>query len=76
MPYSITKSGSKWVVKNKHTGHIKGTHTSKEKALRQMRVLYMVESGKKPTGKKSRTSHYQHSKKVSRETKKGGHYKT
>ena len=61
MPYSIGKEGSKWVVKNKETGDIKGTHPNRIKALKQMRLLYMVESGKKPTGKKSilkKTSHY------------------
>jgi hypothetical protein len=34
---------------NTETGKIKGRHSSKEKALRQMRLLYMIESGKKPT---------------------------
>jgi hypothetical protein len=48
MPYKVVKHGSKYVVINKQTGHIKGTHSSKEKAIKQMRLLYMIESGKKP----------------------------
>ena len=53
MPYSVEKRGDKWVCLNKDTGKVKGTHDSKEMAIRQMRLLYMVESGKEPTGKKS-----------------------
>lgn len=50
MPYEIVKSGDKWLVKNKETGKIKGRHTSREKAVAQMRLLYGIESGKwKPT---------------------------
>jgi len=49
MPYAIRKKGNKWGVINKETGKVKGTHDTREKALRQMRLLYMIESGKKPT---------------------------
>lgn len=48
MPYAIRRKGEKWVVYNSETGDIKGTHTSKEKATKQMRLLYMVEQGGTP----------------------------
>ena len=54
MPYQIKQKGSKYLVVNKQTGKVKGTHTSKIKAARQMRLLYGVESGWKPTGKKAK----------------------
>ena len=40
MPYSIEQRDGKWVVVNKDTGKVKGTHDSKIKAQRQMRLLY------------------------------------
>ena len=49
MPYDIEKKGNEWVVKNSKTGKIHGTHDSKEKALRQMKLLYGIEKGWKPT---------------------------
>lgn len=49
MPYKIVKRGKKYVVINKETGKVKGTHSSKEKALAQMRLLYGIEHGWKPT---------------------------
>ncbi len=52
MPYAIEKRGSKWEVVNKETGKAHGTHPSREKALKQMRLLYMVEGGGKPRSKK------------------------
>ena len=51
MPYSVERHGDKYVTKNQETGKVKGTHDSKRKALRQMRLLYMIESGKKPASK-------------------------
>jgi len=48
MPYKVEKRGSKYVTVNSETGDVKGTHDSKEKAVRQMRLLYMVKSGKEP----------------------------
>ena len=55
MPYEIIKQDGKWLVKNKDTGKVKGTHDSKIKATRQMRLLYGIESGEwKPTGKKAK----------------------
>jgi hypothetical protein len=56
MPYAIRKRGNKWVVINKETGKVKGTHDTKEKAVRQMRLLYGIESGWKPTFSKDSMS--------------------
>ena len=42
MPYAVEKRGDKWVTINTDTGKVKGTHDSKIKATRQMRLLYMV----------------------------------
>ena len=53
MPYKIEERDGKWLTINKDTGDVKGTHDSREKAIKQMRLLYMVEHGGKPTGKKS-----------------------
>lgn len=49
MPYKIEKKGSKYLVINKDTGKVKGTHPSKDKATKQMRLLYGIEKGWKPT---------------------------
>ena len=54
MPYSVRKKGTKFQVINKQTGDVKGTHDSRVKAERQMRLLYGVEHGWKPTGKKAK----------------------
>ena len=51
MPYSIEKRDDKYVVINTDTGKVKGTHDSKIKAQRQMKLLYAVKSGWKPTKK-------------------------
>ena len=48
MPYAIRKKGSKWLVINKDTGKLKGTHDSKEKAQAQIRLLQGIEHGMKP----------------------------
>jgi hypothetical protein len=40
MPYAIQGSGSKFIVVNKATGHVKGTHPSRRDALKQLRALY------------------------------------
>ena len=54
MPYRVEKRGNVWVTINTETGKVKGTHDSKIKAQRQMRLLYGIESGEwKPTGKKT-----------------------
>ena len=52
MPYYIKKQGSKWCVINKKTGENKGCSDSKKEAIAHKRVLYGVEHGWKPTGKK------------------------
>lgn len=56
MPYKIVKRGSKYLTVNKQTGKVKGTHSSKQKAIKQMKLLYMIESGKKPTKSKKSKS--------------------
>lgn len=40
-PYQIQPQGNKFVVSNMETGHVKGTHATKKKALRQFRLLEM-----------------------------------
>lgn len=54
MPYAVRKRGNQWVTINKETGDVKGTHSSREKALAQMRLLYHVESGGRLTKTKNR----------------------
>jgi hypothetical protein len=54
MPYKVKKRGSKWVTVNTETGDVKGTHDSEHKAVAQMRLLYGIEGGMKPTGKKGK----------------------
>jgi len=49
MPYDVEKRGNKWVTLNTDTGDVKGTHDTKEEALRQMRLLYHVKGGGKLT---------------------------
>ncbi len=51
MPYAVRKQGRRWVTYNSETGDVKGTHDSKDKANRQMRLLYMVEHGGTPRNK-------------------------
>ncbi len=43
MPYTIKKEGDKFITVNTDTGHVKGTHSSKEKAMAQMRLLQAIE---------------------------------
>lgn len=52
MPYAVRQRDSKFVVINKNTGKVKGTHTSRAKAESQVRLLYHVEAGGKLTKKK------------------------
>ena len=42
MPYEVVKRGEKWLTINSETQDVKGTHDTKEEALRQMRLLYHV----------------------------------
>lgn len=48
MPYQIIQQGNKWILKNKETGKVKGTHDSKAKAESQERLLNAIEHGFKP----------------------------
>jgi len=50
-PYAVRKSGNKFQVVKKSTGEVRGTHATKEKALRQFRLLEGVEHGWRPTRK-------------------------
>lgn len=55
MPYKVYQRGKKWVVINTDTKDVKGTHDSREKAMRQFRLLWGVESGSwHPTGAKAK----------------------
>ena len=53
MPYELKKKGTGYVVKNKETGkeHSKKP-IPKERAIRQMKLLYAIDKGFQPTGKK------------------------
>lgn len=55
MPYKILKRENKWVVINKTTKDVKGTHSSKQKAVGQMGLLYGIHEGRKPTGQKGQS---------------------
>lgn len=47
MPYEMVKEGDKYLVKNKDTGRVVGTHEepgAKEKAEKQVRLLEAVEN--------------------------------
>ena len=48
MPYAVHKRGEKWVTINSETGDVKGTHDTRDKAMKQMRLLQMVEHGGTP----------------------------
>ena len=50
MPYAVKERGDKWITYNKDTGKTKGTHSSRAKAMSQMRLLYGVKHGMKPRG--------------------------
>lgn len=52
MPYLIKKQGNKWLLINKDTHKVKGTHASLEKAKAQERLLLAIEHGWHPTHKK------------------------
>uniref|UniRef100_A0A6M3Y5V3 Uncharacterized protein n=1 Tax=viral metagenome TaxID=1070528 RepID=A0A6M3Y5V3_9ZZZZ len=55
MPYNIIKKQKdKYVVVNKETGDVKGTHNTYEKAVKQMRLLYGVKHGMVPYSRKKR----------------------
>lgn len=45
-PYEIRKKGNKYQVDNMETGHVKGTHNTRKKALKQFRLLEKVAHNK------------------------------
>jgi hypothetical protein len=49
MPYGIKKSGDVWIVYKLDTGKEVAKHDSKEKAQKQVRLLYGIEGGWQPT---------------------------
>ncbi len=51
MPYAIKKQGKNWITYNSETGESKGIHDTKEKAMKQMRLLYMIKHGGTPRNK-------------------------
>jgi len=51
MPYGIREKDGKWETYNKDSGEVKGTHDTREKAVKQMRLLYGVEHGMKVKSK-------------------------
>jgi hypothetical protein len=51
MPYAVQEKNGKFVVINKDTGKVKGTHPTKSKATAQMRLLYGIEHGMKVRNK-------------------------
>ena len=53
MPYKIEARGSKFVVVNTDTGDVKGSHESRAKAERQLRLLRGVAHGFEPTGQRA-----------------------
>lgn len=63
MPYEIVKRGKSWLTINKKTKKIKGTHTSRDKAVAQMSLLYGIEKGMEPTGEKGKSFRLRASKK-------------
>lgn len=42
MPYSVVKHGSTYAVISNITGKVHAKHTTKEKAMAQMRLLYGI----------------------------------
>lgn len=51
MPWKVVKKGNKWQVVNEETGDVKGTHSSKKRALAQQRALYANVTESKPKSK-------------------------
>lgn len=52
MPFEIIKKNNKFLVVNKDTGALRGTHNTREKAVAQLRLLYyLLNSGKIKGGK-------------------------
>jgi len=53
LPYSVRKTNGAYEVVDVETGKVHASHTTKEKAEAQRRLLEGVRHGWKPTGKKS-----------------------
>jgi hypothetical protein len=54
MPYNkIHNKDGTYTVKNAETGKVHASHTTKEKAEAQMRLLHGVDHGMKPKGNRS-----------------------
>ena len=51
MPYKLEQRDGKWLTINKENNEVKGTHDTREKAVKQMRLLYGVEHGMKVKSK-------------------------
>jgi len=49
MPYTTVKKGTCYSVVNKDTGRVHSKCSSKANAIKQMKLLYGVESGWKPS---------------------------
>ena len=45
MPYAITHRQGKWVVVNKETGRVLGTHKTRQEALDQVKAVYANANG-------------------------------
>lgn len=58
MPYKIVKRGKCFRVVNKRSGRVHSKCTSKKKASRQLRLLYGIESGWKPSKQRRRKRSY------------------
>ena len=54
MPYKCVPRGNKFELINKETGKQHGTHDDLHSCIRQMRLLYRIEGGEKPTGAKGK----------------------
>ena len=46
MPYKIVKVKNGYSVRNSKSGKIYSKRTTRKKAVKQMKLLYMIESGK------------------------------
>jgi hypothetical protein len=52
MPYQVIKSGEGFGVMNTDSKKMHSKHTTREKAMKQIRLLHMVDSQKKQMGDK------------------------
>ncbi len=48
MPWDIKRQGNKWATYNTDTGKVNGLHDTREKAIKQLRLLYMWKNDKEP----------------------------